>query len=65
MSPPELLNAIDVLLVEDDPGDSLMTREAFADNKVAQRARVRRATAWRRWRTCAERASTRAPRART
>ena len=26
---------ITVLLVEDDPGDVLMTREAFADNKVA------------------------------
>jgi two-component system response regulator len=26
--------AIDVLLVEDDPGDVLMTREAFADYKV-------------------------------
>ncbi len=34
MSPPELLNAIDVLLVDDDPGDTLMIREAFADNKV-------------------------------
>lgn len=30
----EPVNAIDVLLVEDDPGDVLMTREAFADNKV-------------------------------
>jgi len=26
--------AIEVLLVEDDPGDVLMTREAFDDNKV-------------------------------
>jgi len=34
MSPPQLLNAIDVLLVDDDPGDTLMIREAFADNKV-------------------------------
>ena len=34
MSPPELLNAINVLLVDDDPGDTLMIREAFADNKV-------------------------------
>lgn len=25
---------IDVLLVEDDPGDVLMTREAFADNRI-------------------------------
>ncbi len=28
---------IDVLLVEDDPGDVLMTREALADNKVTNR----------------------------
>lgn len=34
MSPPQLLNAIDVLLVDDDPGDTLMIREAFAHNKV-------------------------------
>lgn len=25
---------IQVLLVEDDPGDELMTREAFEDNKI-------------------------------
>jgi CheY-like chemotaxis protein len=25
---------IDILLVEDDPGDELITREAFADNKI-------------------------------
>jgi CheY-like chemotaxis protein len=31
---------IDVLLVEDDPGDVLMTREAFADNKVRNRLSV-------------------------
>ena len=31
---------IDVLLVEDDPGDVLMTREAFADNRVANRLAV-------------------------
>ena len=31
---------IDVLLVEDDPGDVLMTREAFDDNKVANRLAV-------------------------
>jgi CheY-like chemotaxis protein len=30
-----LLNVIDVLLVEDDPGDVLMTREAFEQHKVA------------------------------
>jgi CheY-like chemotaxis protein len=28
---------IEVLLVEDDPGDVLMTREAFEDHKVANR----------------------------
>ena len=26
--------AIDILLIEDDPGDELITREAFADNKI-------------------------------
>ena len=31
---------IDVLLVEDDPGDVLMTREAFEDNKVRNRLHV-------------------------
>ena len=25
---------IDILLIEDDPGDQLITREAFADNKI-------------------------------
>ena len=30
----EGMKAIDVLLVEDDPGDVLMTREAFADHKL-------------------------------
>lgn len=29
-----LLNVIDVLLVEDDPGDVLMTQEAFEDHKL-------------------------------
>jgi CheY-like chemotaxis protein len=28
------LHPIEVLLVEDDPGDELMTREAFEDNKI-------------------------------
>lgn len=37
MADPE---TIDVLLVEDDPGDILMTREAFAENKVANRLAV-------------------------
>ena len=38
MQPPP--KVIDVLLVEDDPGDVLMTREAFEDNKVANRLSV-------------------------
>jgi CheY-like chemotaxis protein len=32
--------AIDVLLVEDDPGDVLMTREAFEERHVADRLHV-------------------------
>jgi CheY-like chemotaxis protein len=31
---------IDVLLVEDDPGDVLMTQEAFADNRVSNTLHV-------------------------
>jgi CheY-like chemotaxis protein len=31
---------ISVLLVEDDPGDVLMTREAFADNKIGNTLHV-------------------------
>ena len=34
------VKAIDVLLVEDDPGDVLMTREAFKENKLANRLSV-------------------------
>jgi CheY-like chemotaxis protein len=34
MSTPQIMNPIDVLLVEDDAGDTLMIREAFGDNKV-------------------------------
>ena len=37
MSIPEHVDIIDVLLVEDDPGDVLLIREAFADNKVRNR----------------------------
>jgi len=33
-------SVIQVLLVEDDPGDVLMTREAFEDNKVANQLHV-------------------------
>jgi CheY-like chemotaxis protein len=32
--------SIEVLLVEDDPGDVLLIREAFADNKVTNRLHV-------------------------
>jgi CheY-like chemotaxis protein len=35
-----LLNVIDVLLVEDDAGDVLMTREAFDAHKIANRLHV-------------------------
>jgi CheY-like chemotaxis protein len=38
MIPPDQpLKPIDVLLVEDDRGDTLMIKEAFADNKVRNR----------------------------
>jgi CheY-like chemotaxis protein len=33
---------IEVLLVEDDPGDELMTREAFEENKVRNNLHVAR-----------------------
>jgi CheY-like chemotaxis protein len=35
-----VLNVIDVLLVEDDPGDVLMTREAFEQHKVGNSLHV-------------------------
>lgn len=35
-----MLNVIDVLLVEDDPGDVLMTREAFEHHKIANQLHV-------------------------
>jgi CheY-like chemotaxis protein len=34
------LQPIEVLLVEDDPGDELMTWEAFAEHKISNRLRV-------------------------
>ena len=34
--------AIDILLVEDDPGDELITREAFEHNKLQNRLHVAR-----------------------
>jgi CheY-like chemotaxis protein len=36
------VRAIDVLLVEDDPGDELITREAFEHNKLQNRLHVAR-----------------------
>jgi CheY-like chemotaxis protein len=33
---------VDILLVEDDPGDELITREAFADNKIKNTLHVAR-----------------------
>lgn len=40
MSTPD--QAIVILLVEDDPGDELMTREAFEDSKVSNSLHVTR-----------------------
>ena len=40
MTTPENVDVIDVLLVEDDPGDVLLIREAFAFNKVRNRLHV-------------------------
>jgi len=40
MSSVERPDPIEVLLVEDDPGDVLLIREAFQDNKVANRLHV-------------------------
>ncbi|MCG8922680.1 response regulator [Lentzea sp. CC55] len=34
------LNVIDVLLVEDDPGDALMTQEAFEHHKIRNKLHV-------------------------
>ena len=48
---------IDVLLVEDDPGDVLMTREAFEEQQGPQHAARRQRRRARRWPSCAARAS--------
>ena len=40
MSEPSPSQPIEVLLVEDDPGDVLMTQEAFTDYKIANRLTV-------------------------
>jgi CheY-like chemotaxis protein len=37
MSVPEQVQSIEVLLVEDDPGDVVLIQEAFADNKLRNR----------------------------
>jgi CheY-like chemotaxis protein len=37
MSVPERVESIEVLLVEDDPGDVVLIQEAFEDNKVRNR----------------------------
>ncbi|BBW99906.1 two-component system response regulator [Mycolicibacterium moriokaense] len=39
---PATVRAIDVLLVEDDPGDELITREAFEHNKIKNNLHVAR-----------------------
>ena len=36
------LQPIEVLLVEDDPGDEMMTREAFEENRIGNRLHVAR-----------------------
>ena len=53
----ENLNVIEVLLVEDDPGDVVLIREAFERQQGPQRAARACPTAWRRWSSCAARAS--------
>jgi CheY-like chemotaxis protein len=40
MLDPEVVFPIEVLLVEDDPGDVLMTREAFEEHKLRNRLSV-------------------------
>jgi CheY-like chemotaxis protein len=40
MLEPEVVFPIEVLLVEDDPGDVLMTREAFEEHKLRNRLSV-------------------------
>lgn len=43
--------AIDVLLIEDDPGDELITREAFEHNKI-KTIFTSRTTARKGWTSC-------------
>jgi CheY-like chemotaxis protein len=42
VSTPSAGRVVDILLVEDDPGDELITREAFADNKIKNTLHVAR-----------------------
>ncbi|MUL77087.1 response regulator [Mycolicibacterium sp. CBMA 226] len=42
MTTPRNDRAIDILLVEDDPGDELITREAFEENKIKNVVHVAR-----------------------
>jgi CheY-like chemotaxis protein len=42
MSSPSTGRIVDILLIEDDPGDELITREAFADNKIKNTLHVAR-----------------------
>lgn len=42
MSTSSVGRVIDILLIEDDPGDELITREAFADNKIKNTLHVAR-----------------------
>ncbi len=42
MTTPHNGRAIDILLVEDDPGDELITREAFEENKIKNVVHVAR-----------------------
>lgn len=58
---PNSTKIIDVLLVEDDPGDVLMTREAFEDNKLRNRLSVV-SDGVSAWSSSARRASTSTPR---
>ena len=57
MTPLEPERQIEVLLVEDDPGDVLMTREAFQTTSCATSC-TSSTTAPRRWRSCGRKVST-------
>ena len=61
----EMARPIEILLVEDNPGDVRLTQEALKEGKVRNNLHVARRTAWRRWPSCGARASTRTRRAPT